>query len=205
MNVETKKSNWLIIWTIVPILLIGIYIFNHSILPLQEFPDWQFQGWLWNQIVFHNTDFGGYYTLHSYIPPNSTFTVLIGLLNLGFSPFTAGKIAIFLSCSVLFIGILFFSRVHLRRKLTPDKVSTIAASSIAFLFVFNFNLFFGQIHFLLGLGIALLGAYLFHEKNWGSKPIRMMLVFFICYSTHFMAFTQLVLYVIITTIVKKKL
>jgi hypothetical protein len=189
---------------ILPLLMITVYFIQFTVLPFQEFPDWQFQGWIWNQFVFHQNYFGGYYMMNPYIPPNATFTILIGLLNCVLSPTTAGKIAVLVSCFMLYSGIFLFVRMHLRRAEISQVISTVAASSLALLFVFNFNLFFGQIHFLLGLGIALCGAYFFQEKRWGTKPFAMMTLLTLCYCTHFMAFAQLVLYIFLTIIIEKR-
>lgn len=204
MKADSKKSLWLYLIPILPFLLIGIYVFSYPVLPMQEFPDWLYQGWIWNQYVFFHNGFGGYFILNPYISPNSTFTILIGLLNLIASPTNAGKIAVLLCCFTLYSGIYLFVRMHLIKNQVTVVLSTIAATSIAFLFVFNFNLFLGQLHFLLGLGIALCSAYLFHEKGWHSKILPMMLLFILCYCTHFMAFAQLVVYCFLVIVIERR-
>lgn len=158
--------------------MLAVYIFSFQYLPLQDFPQWIYHGHVFNQIVFHSNDFGGYFSLHHYIPPNACATVLIGLFEMATTPLIAGKLFLFISLILVYSG----SWLVLT-SLTGTKHILFAFIALGSCF----NLFFygGFINFLFGLGIALLGiSYVLTHRSTGN-PYLLSLIFLLCYLSHF--------------------
>lgn len=153
-------------------------VFGFLFLPIGDYPDWLYQGYIFNQYVFHGNDFGGAFIMHPYIPPNAISTVLIGTLGEIIHPFHAGRVFLALSMLAVYFGVYFFMGITL-------KGNRALRAIIAFTFVFSYNFWLGNINFLMGLGVALLGAWLLIERGWIEKIIPAAAVILLCYLCHF--------------------
>jgi len=158
--------------------LIAVYIFSFHYLPLQDFPQWIYHGHVFNQMVFHGNDFGGYFSFHHYIPPNASATVLIGLLELPFSPMIAGKLFLFISMILLYAG-------SWRVLTTLARSDHLLFAVISFSCCFNLFFYGGFLNFLFGLGIALLGISYILDKRSNAALYLLMFFFLLCYLSHF--------------------
>lgn len=148
-----RRWPWLS-YLLLHMLLLGvtaIYLFSFAYLPLQDFPQWIYHGHVFNQLVFHGNDYSGFFSLHPYIPPNASATVLIGVFEVFVQPIVAGKIFLLL-CATL----IYFGSWNLLVSLTQSKHPVFAL--IAFSGIFSIFFILGLMNFLFGLGLALLGA-----------------------------------------------
>jgi hypothetical protein len=158
--------------------MIAIYAFYFQYLPYQDFPQWIYHGHVFNQIVFHHNDFGGYFWFHPYIPPNASATVLIGLFETFASPIIAGKIFLVLCCTLIYFGSFYLLTI-----LTKSKHLMFAF--ISFSGTFSLYFYMGLMNFVFGLGIALLGTcYVFTRKEKANLWVIAEL-FLLCYCSHF--------------------
>jgi hypothetical protein len=143
-------------------------------LPRLALPGIHLQG----ELLLHGDSFGGAFAIHRYVPPNAISTLLIGGLSSVLDPFLAGRIFIFLSAALIYFGIYYFLRLTIRKH-------DILLASIAFLFVFNYSFWLGNLSFLFGFGAALLGIYLLIQHKWIESIPLAALLFLICYLSHF--------------------
>jgi|GEM_PF-3210040 len=153
-------------------------------LPMQDYPDWLYQGYIFNQYVFHGNDFGGAFSLYHYLPPNGISTVIIGLLAEIVAPLHAGRIFIGLMMLAVYFGIYLYAGITVRNH-------RMLCAAIAFTFVFSYNFWLGNINFVMGLGVALLGAYLLIGRRWIERVPPTMAVILLCYSCHFFSLVML--------------
>jgi len=176
------------------ISLFAILIFGFTYLPLQDYPVLIYHGFVFNQVVFHGFDFGGFFHFHQYVPPNAVSTVLTGILNILANPFFAGKIYIFLLAIILYSGIVRYLRVHL------DFNSTTFAS-IAFYLTLNLHFFMNYLNFLTGLALVF-HAIVFFRKN-ESRYWFFFAAILIIYLSHFAALAIFFLYFFVYFLKKK--
>jgi hypothetical protein len=175
---------------LVPAAIAGFYLFSFKYLPLQDYPDWLYQGCLFKQFFFQGNDFGGYYTFHGHIPPNVASTIGIGILNIVFDPFNAGKIYLFFALMLVYWGAYSYLREFSNTKWITNCI-------VAIYFMFNLHFLVGNISFLFGLGFALSSfCYLYHKKKLQNIPYQFVIIL-ICYCSHFLA---LIIYLLLVAI-----
>lgn len=162
------------------IILIIVYLFSFEYLPLQDYPDWLYQGHLFNQYVFHGNDYGGYFTMHPYLPPNAISTLSIGILELIVSTFIAGKIFLFFALALNYYG---FTRFLGRNSNISDGILSV----IAMYFTFNLHFLIANISFLFGLGFAITAFCIIVERSKLSSFWVLVPVYLLCYLSHFFA------------------
>ncbi len=174
----------------IPIAIIALYLFTFEFLPLQDYPDWLYQGHLFNQYVFHGNDFGGYFSMYHYIPPNAASTIGIGLVSLIFNPILAGKLYLFVSLCLIYFGCNHYLQLFARMTHLPNTV-------IAMYFVFNLHFIIGNVSFLFGLGFALSGfCYLYKRVTLGSF-IYLIPFIFLSYLSHFLALAIFMILIVV--------
>jgi hypothetical protein len=168
------------------LLLVAGYIFYFKYLPLQDFPQWIYHGHVFNQMVFHGNDFGGFFSFHHYIPPNSCATAIIGLFELVMSPIIAGKLFLLIS-----LVMIYFGSWKVLKSLTNTEHPLFTFIS----FAACFNLFFygGFLNFLFGLGISLLGISYLLKHRTNSNPFVLSAFFLLCYFSHFASLLILII------------
>ena len=97
------------------IVFIAAFIFGFDYLPFQDYPNLVYQGFVFNQIVFHGNTFGGMFAIQAYLPPNVISMVVLGVMDIFLSPFVAGKIYLFLLTIALYSGIANYLRFHIKK------------------------------------------------------------------------------------------
>ncbi len=179
-NVASDRFNF----GILHLFLLGVvaaYIFSFTYLPLQDFPQWIYHGHVFNQIVFHDNDFNGFFSLHPYLPPNASATILIGIFEVFASPILAGKLFLLLCLCMIYLG-----SWKVLTLLTEQR--RIAFAVVAFYGCFSLFMVLGMMNFLFGLGLALLGsAYVIrHGPRVNMAIVGLFAVG--CYASHFASF-----------------
>lgn len=172
--------------------IIGVYLFSFEYLPLQDYPDWLYQGHLFNQYFFHGNDFGGYFTFHGYIPPNGASTIGIGLFSLVVHPFFAGKLYLFVALAFMYIGCYYYLYLF-------SKTKSITNSIVALYFVFNLHFLIGNISFLFGLGFALSSFCYLYKRSCLESIYYLIPFILICYLSHFFALAIFLLLIAVYT------
>jgi hypothetical protein len=177
---------------LIVLAIIGVYLFSFEYLPLQDYPDWLYQGHIFNQYFFHGNDFGGYFSFHGYIPPNGASTIGIGLLSLIVSPFIAGKLFLLVALALMYLGCYYYLQLF-------SKTKSITNSIVALYFVFNLHFLIGNISFLFGLGFALSSfCYLYKRSRLESLYCQIPFIL-ICYLSHFFALAIFLLLIAVYT------
>ena len=126
----------------------GLYfIWANRFLPLQDYPDWLYQGYLFSKfLIGHPLP---EYTLKTYPIPDATATFLIGILNLVVSPEASGKVALSLSlCS--FVA----SSIYLFKSFNPSEENLLLY--LPLVLAINDWFFFGNIAYYFALSILFL-------------------------------------------------
>jgi hypothetical protein len=182
----SSSSSRRITWFIHAGFFIGMiaYIFSFKYLPFQDFPQWVYHGHVFNQIIFHHNDFGGYFSFFHYVPPNAVATVGIGLLELAFPPLVAGKL-FFLSS----VGLIYLGSVRVLQVMTGSDHPLFAAVSVVG--ALNLFVYMGYMNYVFGLGVALvaIGFLLTHKSK--VNPWTLSIFFLLCYCSHFVSFLLL--------------
>src|SRR5579872_3464603 len=124
--------------------LFACLIFGFRYLPFQDYPVHLYQGFVFNQVLFHGNTFGGFFHFHPYLPPNAISAILIGIMDIIFDPFLSGKIYLFMLASGLYSGVYQYLVLHLNRK-------SMACAVFAFLMTLNLHFLMGYLNFLSGL------------------------------------------------------
>lgn len=177
---------------ILVLVIIGVYLFSFEYLPLQDYPDWLYQGYLFNQYFFHGNDFGGYFTFHGYIPPNGASTIGIGILSVIVHPFIAGKLYLFVALALMYFGCYRYLQLF-------SKTKSITNSIVALYFVFNLHFLIGNISFLFGLGFALTSFAFLYKRSCLECSYYLIPILFICYLSHFFALAIFLLLIAVYT------
>lgn len=169
-----------------------MYLFSFEYLPLQDYPDWLYEGHLFNQYVFHGNDFGGYFSFHGYIPPNGASTIGIGLLSIIVDPFIAGKLYLFAALAFMYFGCYYYLQLF-------SKTKSITNSIVALYFVFNLHFLIGNISFLFGLGFALSSFCYLYKRSRLECSYYLIPFILICYLSHFFALAIFILLIAVYT------
>ncbi|MEI8135474.1 MAG: hypothetical protein WCH46_10465 [bacterium] len=102
--------------------LFGVLLFGFQFIPLQDYPALLHQGFVFNEYFFHANNFGGFYQLHHYIPPNAISSIVIGVMDLIVDPFIAGRIYLFLLATSIYFGVYNYFSFHVGRKTATGSV-----------------------------------------------------------------------------------
>lgn len=170
----------------VPVLSLPIiaYVFLFRFLPLQDYPDWLYQGFLFREYVFSGNSFEHFFALQPFIPPNAISTILIGLLSTFLDPELAGKIVLAMAMTLLYFGSARYIRF------VSGRWSALAPF-ISLIFVFNLNFWLGNVNFIFGLGVALIGFELLIGRRWLESFFGSASLFLLAYLSHFFAYAIL--------------
>jgi hypothetical protein len=176
---------------------IVIYIFGFEYLPLQDYPNWVYHGYLFNQYVFHGDTFNGFFHMHPYLPPNAISTIVIGCLSLLTSSLLAGKLFLFATAVSIYSGISSYLSFHLKDK---PYVAAIAA----FYFVFNLNFLTGFMNYCFGLGLALHLIVILEKKELQINRYVFSAAILLIYLSHLFALIVVLLFLSIYAYHHKK-
>jgi hypothetical protein len=163
------------------VFLIAVYIFGFKYLPLQDYPNWLYQGFLFKEYLVHGQMLNGFFHFYSYIPPNAISTIFIGCLSVVLSPFIAGKIFLFVAALLLYFGAESYLSLFIKNR-------PIFNSCIAFYLVFNLNFLMGFINYSFGMGFALLILSYLVRNELSVNRISFSMLLVMLYLSHFSAF-----------------
>ncbi|HYL60049.1 MAG TPA: hypothetical protein VEU51_14355, partial [Candidatus Acidoferrales bacterium] len=127
----------------------GWLVWANRFPPLQDYPDWLYQGWILSRMLAGHAPAG--YRIAPYPVPNTIVTLTLGLLDLATSPETAGKLVVTFAIATFIAGSLFVMTALNKSERNPLLL-------VPLVFVFNYFLLGGELAYLLGLGIFFLFA-----------------------------------------------
>jgi hypothetical protein len=179
------------------IVLIAIYIFGFEYLPMQDYPNWLYQGFLFKEYLLYGDMLHGFFHFYPYIPPNTISTLIIGCLSVVVSPLLAGKIFLFFTALLLYFGIKSYLRLFIRSQI-------IFIPCVAFYLIFNLQFLMGFINFSFGLGLGLLVISYLVRNDLSVNRIMLSLLFLLVYLSHFFAFAIIPLFLVVYALHTKK-
>lgn len=160
------------------ILIVTKFIWAQRFLPLQDYPDWLYQGYIFSEILKGNMT-SNYHIIY-YPVPNSISTLIIGIFNYFLNPEASGKL--FLTLSLInFI----FGSVYLINSLDKKEFSFLCY--IPFIYSLNYFFLQGYLNYFFSIGILFLAVgYLLRRKERADlKSIWIILGFsFIAFWSH---------------------
>ncbi len=177
--------------------LITIYICSFRYLPLQDYPNWLYHGFLLREYFIHGSIFGGFFRFYPYVPPNAISTLLIGSLSLILPVAMAGKLVLFAVAILMYCGIrsyLFFFTLR----------NTGCIPILAFYLTFNLQFLMGFLNFSFGLGLALIVMTHLAKKDLSVNRILLAILLAVVYLSHFFAFAMIILFLLIYALINKK-
>ncbi|MBN1824490.1 MAG: hypothetical protein JW803_09240 [Endomicrobiales bacterium] len=169
----TGNPNWsvldcLFVWA--GVVSAVAYVWAYRFLPLQDYPDWLFQGFVFSEALKGRLLEG--YRVLLYPVPNSASTLIIGFLGLVFSPEASGKIFLSLYAVIFAAGSLYMMG-------SLDR-----ARRVGFLYfvplLYTANVFFirGNLGYMFGLGFVFFGfGYLMRRSAEPEKVKALPLAF----------------------------
>lgn len=174
--------------------IIVIYILSFKYIPMQDFPDWLYQSWLFSGMLHGKLPL----MLQPYIAPNISTTLILGGFCYLLPPFIAAKFFLILVSILLYTGILSFLQ-----QFEPDESHRILLIPLSFLWTFNFNFFHGNISFLFGLALCFHAMTIIHKKV--PSMWILLLTHIILYGTHFFGWAIYVFTTLVHLLWKKDL
>jgi hypothetical protein len=162
-------------------------IWSNRFPPLQDYPDWVYQGWVFSRALRGHSP-PGYQILH-YPVPNEMLTMSLGLLDLVFSPEISGKLVI-----TLVIGLFTAGSIYLLTALNRSEDNPLLF--VPFVFLFNGFLFGGELAYLLGLGeLFIYAGYLIRTASSPERanPLLILVASCVLFFTHIAAYAAAVL------------
>jgi hypothetical protein len=193
---KKNRRNWIFL-DLFFITLLAAYIFGFQYLPLQDYPNWLYQGFIFKEYVFDANSFHGYFHLRPYLPPNAISTILIGVLSVVVSPFAAGKVFLFATTLLLYTG----AKSYLSYFVGQQKI---VISCIAFYLIFNENFLMGFINYGFGFGLALVVMSYFLRKGLQVNRLIAGVFFLLLYLSHFAAFGIVLIFLCILAYHRKE-
>lgn len=190
-----KKLCWLLM--ALHMTLLALYVFGFRFLPLQDYPDWLFQGVLFKTWVSSPELLEGVYAVQPYLPPNAISTVVIGGLSWILPPEIAGKIFLLLSMLALYWGIFLFMGLTIQGNISLRLL-------VGFALVFSYNFWLGNINFVMGLGLALCSLHLLIGRGWIEKVIPAAALLLLCYCCHFFSLCIVGLGAVVYLVMEKR-
>jgi hypothetical protein len=164
---------------IISLFIFGLCIFIAPRLPFMDYPDWIYQGNIFHGFLSSDPLFISQFMIVSPFVPNSLVTVLIGVLAFVVSPDLAGRILVFISALIMFLGL---------KELYGNK-NNLLAESLALIFMPAVFLFMGLISFYLGLGLFLMFVtQLKPSRKRGITFLKYTISLLILYYIHFLPF-----------------
>lgn len=180
-----------IFYKVFGVLLIFSYIFVYKNIPLQDYPDWIYQGFLLKEIISGKSI--PTVELVGNIPPNISSALFIALFGYILGVYYAAKLYLFLSIVVLFYAITKWMEFFGKKLLINYFIALILA--------FNFNFFHGNINFVLGIGLSLL-FLVFMMKNQRFDWLFLFMNI-ILYTVHFIPYVLFNFYLFTFYLYKK--
>jgi len=138
------------------------FIWRNRFLPLEDYPDWLYQGFILSQYLRHSALPA--FSLKHYPVPYSTFTVALGLMDCVMAPETAGKILLTVMVGVYLLSSMYF--------LTSLESGENPLMYIPLVLCVNYFFFAGNSSYYLALGMFYwLSGYLLRYRLTASSAI----------------------------------
>ena len=153
-----------------------LFIWFYRFLPMQDYPDWLFQGFLFSEAIKGQAIAD--YQIISIPVPNIISTLFIGLFSLFLHPEIAGKL--FLTTHVF---IFTFGSRYLINSLDPKRDSPI--SYLPFILIFSYPFFHGNINYIFSLGLFFLGTGYLVRHRHNQKYINIWILIAISFLLYF--------------------
>ncbi len=179
------------------VTLIGAWIFGFTYLPLQDYPNLLYQGFVFNQYYFHLNNFGDFFHVHRYLPPNMASTVILGSMDALLDTFVAGKVFLFFLAAALYFGCFRYLSFHLSQR-------RIIFAIVAFFLAINFHFLMGYLNFLVGFALTVNIIVFIRQRRLERNLLVLGLSMLIIYFCHFVALILFCLYFITYFIAYKK-
>lgn len=167
------------IWVLLSIIIFGLCILFAPRLPFTDYPDWIYQGNILHGIISSDPLFIGAFRIVSPFVPNSVVTIVIGLLSFIITPDMAGRILVFVSALIMYLGL----------KGIYGNKNQLISEALAIIFTPAVFLFMGFISFYLGLGLFLvLVSWLRPSTKHLVTILKYSFSLILLYYIHFMVF-----------------
>jgi len=177
---DRKRSLWLTYLAIVTLFLLNSiwFIWSHRFLPLQDYPDWLYQGFILSK-CFQRSAVPGF-SIKPYPIPDSTFSVLLGILDLGLPAEISGKLMLTLMVFAFVLGSLYL--------LTSLQVRETPLLYVPLALCFNSFFFWGYCAYYLALGMFFFFCgYLLRTRRESNRAlVTVMLV--VLFMTHLLPY-----------------
>lgn len=144
-----------------------LFIWFYRFLPMQDYPDWLFQGFLFSELIKGQAIAD--YQIISVPVPNVISTLFIGLFSLFLHPEIAGKLFL-----TTYVFIFTFGSLYLINSLDPKKNSPI--SYLPFILIFSYPFFHGNINYIFSLGLLFLGTGYLVRRRHNPKHINIWII-----------------------------
>ncbi len=161
---DSQAGLWHVYQAILALFLLNSvwFIWSHRFLPLQDYPDWLYQGFILSKFTRHAHPAA--FSLKLYPIPYSTFSVLLAMLDLVLPPETSGKVLLTLMIVGFIFGSLYF--------LTSLEARESAVLYIPLVLCFNSFFFLGNCSYYLGLAMLLLfSGYLIRTGREANRAL----------------------------------
>jgi hypothetical protein len=177
---SSKNQNRLILFCLAIVI---VPLFMATYLPLQDYPDWLYQGTVLANYHSNFENYGSSFELKIYPVPNSASTLIIALFSLFLPPILAGKMMLSFWLILMPLSYLYFYRSFQ----TGDSILQYAI----FLFLYNIRFYQGNVSFLLSLPLLFFTlGYIKRRVNALDTYhfIGISLIFMLLFITHFIGF-----------------
>ncbi len=164
----------------IPYILFAILSFAFTALPFQDLPNLLYQGKVFASIVLHGNDFGGYFILQPYIPPNVISTFIFAVFTAIFTTIFSAKLYIFLLAVSLYSGCVRYMRYH-------SALSEVSIYIIAFLLTCNLHFVSAYLNFMTGIAFVLHAIVTIRQRHLENNIYALAISFAIAYLCHFFA------------------
>jgi hypothetical protein len=154
------------------------FIWSHRFLPLQDYPDWLYQGFILSKLFRQSA--AAAFSVRRYPVPDSTFTFVLAVLDLGLPPEMSGKIVLTLMV-VLFV----FGSIYLLTAFQPRETPL---HYVPLLLCFNSFLLWGNCAYYLGLTIFFFFCgYLLRRRSLAKRAL-LSIALLLLFMTHLLPY-----------------
>ncbi len=174
-------------------------IWGRRFLPITDYPDWIFEGSITAQLIHGKAPAS--YSFKYYPVPYSGEVLLLGILDLVFSPEVSGKVLLSL-CVILFaVGSIYLLRSLGHKASNPLLI-------IPLLFLLNTYFFWGELNYILGLSLLFFYCGCLFRRVYRHEPLNWLLVagtlvaLFFC---HFLTYTIALLITLVFILAESRL
>jgi hypothetical protein len=161
------------------------FIWAHRFLPLQDYPNWLYQGFVFSRLLAGSKV--SLFTVRRFPVPNSMTTFAIGVLCLIFAPENAGRVALTIYVMLFSFGGLYLLSTW---REWPDAIFL-----LPFVYSLNALFFLGNINNVLGIVLFFIyGGFLLRRARLeSSHPFELALFLCVIFLTHLLPFVLAVL------------